>query len=149
MKFKALMSIGHPGESRATIDESIDWVLANRPEEVDWTVITQYPGSPYYDHSEREGDHWVYVEPRGKEKLYSADPDFLKEAAFYKGIPGDYTSYVWTDYLSAEELVELRDEAERVAQEELGLSKIQNVAAQQFEHSMGLTPRVLRSTSGD
>ena len=146
MSFKALMSIGHPGESQQTIDESIDWVLENRPEEVDWTVITQYPGSPYYDHSEREGDHWVYVEPRGGEKLYSADPDFLKDAWFYKGVPGDYTSYVWTDYLSADQLVYLRDQAEKVIREELGLPEIQSVAAQQFEHSMGLSSHVLRSS---
>jgi len=148
MKFKALMSLGHPGESQATIDESIEWVLTNRPDEVDWTVITQYPGSPYYDHSEREGDHWVYVEPGGREKLYSANPDFLKDAWFYKGVPGDYTSFVWTDYLGADQLVHLRDQAERVAQEELGLPEIQSVAARQFEHSMamGLPGNILRST---
>jgi radical SAM superfamily enzyme YgiQ (UPF0313 family) len=137
MKFKALMSIGHPGESRQTVQESVDWVLENRPDEVDWTIITQYPGSPYYDHSERNGDHWVYVEPRSGDRLYSSEPDFLKNVCFYKGVPGDYTSYVWTDYLSPEELVLARDEAERVSKVELGLPAIKDAAAEQFDHSMG------------
>lgn len=148
MQFKALMSIGHPGETRATVAESVDWVFRVRPDDVDWTVITQYPGSPYYDHSEAEGDHWLYTEPRTGAKLYSADPQFTEEAWFYKGVPGDYTSYVWTDDLSAEDLVELRDSAEKVTRMRLGLPDVRTVAARQFEHSMGqgLPASVLRSS---
>jgi len=148
LQFKALMSIGHPGETQATIAESVDWVLRVKPDDVDWTVITQYPGSPYYDHSEAEGDHWVYVEPRTGAKLYSADPQFTEDAWFYKGVPGDYTSYVWTDELSAENLVRSRDAAERLTRGRLGLPMIQPVTARQFEHSMGqgLPAGVLRSS---
>lgn len=148
LKFKALMSMGHPGESRETINESIEWVLSNKPDDVDWTIITQYPGSPYFDRSvyipEREA--WCYLEPGSGEILWSRSVDFTREAEYYKGIPGNYTAYVWTDYLSSDGLVQLRDEAERITRSELGLKPISSVSAVQFEHSMGqgLTPEILR-----
>ena len=151
MEFKALMSIGHPGESRRTVVESVEWVLREQPNEVDWTVITQYPGSPYFDHSVRVSGQrgtWVY-ETRAGELLYSREVDYTREAEFYKGVSGSYVSYVWTPDLSADTLVWERDEAERVTRAALGMPPIQSIAAEQFEHSMGqglLPARVLRST---
>src|SRR5262249_46216759 len=43
IKAKALMSLGHPGESRQTVQNSLEWVLTSCPDDVDWTIITQYP----------------------------------------------------------------------------------------------------------
>jgi anaerobic magnesium-protoporphyrin IX monomethyl ester cyclase len=49
LKVKALMSIGHAGESAETIEATKQWLLSRRPDDFDCTIITPYPGSPYYD----------------------------------------------------------------------------------------------------
>ncbi|MBI2595296.1 B12-binding domain-containing radical SAM protein [Candidatus Daviesbacteria bacterium] len=151
LKFKALMSIGHPGESEKTVRESVDWVLKNKPDDVDWTIITQYPGSPYFDKSiyDDQEQAWVYVETKTGHKLWSRAIDYTVEAEYYKGVPGDYTSYVWTKYLSSERLVELRDGAEQVTRNALKLPPITEAAVLQFEHSMGqnLPRNILRVSS--
>lgn len=139
LKFKALMSIGHPGESEQTIEESIKWVLKNKPDDIDWTIITQYPGSPYFDKSNYDEDQkaWLYTEPKTGNQLWSKSLDYTKEAEYYKGVPGDYTSYVWTKYLTPEKLVELRDMVESSSRSQLGLGPIIEAPVLQFEHSMG------------
>ncbi len=156
LRAKALMSIGHPGETRQTVENSLNWVLTNRPDDVDWTIITQYPGTPYFDQSvphETAGGVWVYTEPRTKNVLFSQDVNFAQQAGYYKGVPGDYTSYVWTESLSPQNLVELRDECEKKSRTRLGLAEIRSVPAEQFEHSMGQGRRlpisILRQTSKD
>lgn len=149
LKFKALMSIGHPGESDRTVADSVDWVLTNQPDEVDWTIITQYPGSPYFDRSVYAPgqDAWLYTAPNG-EHLWSRDVNFLEKAEYYKGVPEHYVAYVWTDHLASEQLVTLRDQAEAVTRAALHLPPILAVAAMQFDHSMGqgLGPHILRSS---
>ncbi|MBI3397176.1 B12-binding domain-containing radical SAM protein [Candidatus Woesebacteria bacterium] len=141
LKFKALMSIGHPGESEETVRASIDWALKHlRPgDDIDWTIITQYPGSPYFDRSEfiKEKGAWLYTEPVTENELWSREVDFSTNAEYYKGVPGSYTAFVWTKELSAQRLVELRDHAEQVTRRMLGLPLIAFANVQQFEHSMG------------
>ena len=146
MRFKALMSIGHPGESSETIIESIEWAKANLREgdEIDWTVITQYPGSPYFDRSyfDKDRNVWVYEfeDKKSKEilRLYSYPSDFTTDVHNYKGIPGNYVAYVFTDYLSAEDLVRWRDYAEQTTRVEfLKHNPIKAIEANQFDHSMG------------
>lgn len=157
LKVKALMSIGHPGESEETIKESIGWATSNLKlgDEIDWTIITQYPGSPYYDRSVyvTEKSAWLY-ELRNKRtgeilRLWSKDTNYTQDVYYYKGIPGNYTAYVWTDELNPEDLVILRDEAEEKTRLALELPSISLVPQTQFEHSMGqsLSTRILR-TSG-
>ena len=152
LKVKALMSIGHPGESENTIADSVEWVLNNKPDDVDWTIITQYPGSPYFDKSVyvEESDAWLYIEPKTRNRLWSRSLDYLKEAEYYKGIPGEYIAYVWTDYLSSEMLVKFRDQAEETTRKKLKLSSIVSTTVQQFDHSMGqgqLPSNILKSSS--
>ena len=145
LKVKALMSLGHPGESKETIAESIEWALSNLRDgdEIDWTVITQYPGSPYYDHSVfvPEKNAWLYQIQNKKTlevlNLWSKSTNYEVDVAYYKGIPGSYTAYVWTDHLTPEELVYQRDLAETTTRNHLNLPPVQSVAAKQFEHSMG------------
>ncbi len=133
MKVKALMSIGHPGESPATIDAIEDWLLRVRPDDFDCTVITPYPGSPYYDRAERVGDVWRY-EIDG-DALYMDEIDYATESDFYKGMQGAYVSHVYTDYLSRDEIVAGRDRIERNVRRKLGIPYPGQAA--QFEHSMG------------
>src|SRR5437660_2469508 len=136
LKVKALMSIGHPGESEETIYATRDWLLEQKPDDFDLAVITVYPGTPYYDHAEPCGDHYVY-EFNGN-RLYSTDVDFLEDAAYYKGQPGNYRSFVWTDYLSAEDLTGLRDATEWEVRNALGIKYPTAAAAVNYEHSMGM-----------
>ena len=63
LKVKALMSIGHPGETTNTIKATADWVKLVTPDEVDVTIISTYPGTPYYDDSiwSEKDNAWKYT----------------------------------------------------------------------------------------
>jgi len=155
LKVKALMSIGHPGESRETVLATRDWLLAVQPDDFDLTIITTYPGTPYYDyavkHPTREGI-WVYTYPRTGDSLYCHEVDYMKVADYYKGDPdGGYQSFVYTDHLSAQDLVGLRDFVERDVRTKLGIPFNPSRTAMRYEHSMGqlgrrLPANILRSS---
>jgi anaerobic magnesium-protoporphyrin IX monomethyl ester cyclase len=134
IKVKALMSLGHPGESRETIRDTRHWLLEERPDDFDATVITVYPGTPYYDSAlETAAGEWCFT-TRG-DNLYHQDLDFTVEQAFYKGIPGEYRSFVWTDFLSSKELVQERDGLEEEVRRVLHLPYPGQQT--QFDQSMG------------
>ena len=151
LKVKALMSLGHPGESLETANDTLSWLLSANPSDFDVTIITPYPGSPYYDDAEYDGKSaWIYTCKNG-DRLYQQDLDYTKVADYYKGNPDDgYVSHVHTDYLSAKELVRERDRIERTVREKLGIPFNQSAPAILYEHSMGQTrlpPRILRVTA--
>lgn len=137
LKVKALMSIGHPGESNETIMAIKDWLLNQKVDDFDCTVITPYPGTPYYDESEWDGEKWVYTQPDTGDKLYSRPIDYHVESNFYKGIPGEYKSMVWTDYLTGQDLARKRDILESTVREYLDLPYPE---MKSIEQSMGQTP---------
>ena len=113
IKVKALMSSGHPGESENTMLAIKHWLMEQKPEDFDLTIITPYPGSPYFDFSTHlKDDIWQYESPYTKDKLYSINVDYSKTPHYYKGIPGNYTSYVYTDNISSKDITVLRDEIE-------------------------------------
>ncbi len=145
IKVKALMSVGHPGESEETILAIRDWLLAEKPDEFDVTIITVYPGTPYFDESV-EVEEPVYKFVTNGDALYSEHTDFHRDMQYYKGAPGEYKSYVWTDFISRERLCQLRDEVEAEVRMKLGIPYASGAAAINFDHSMGLTPQILRST---
>lgn len=150
LKVKALMSIGHPGESLETIQETQDWLLENKPEDFDVTIITPYPGSPYYDDAVYDGKSWVYTYPSNGDRLYSREVNYLETADYYKGDPnGGYSSYVWTDYLTCDDLVRRRDAVEKHVRARLNIPFNPSAAARRFEHSMGqgLGDTILRTSS--
>lgn len=142
LKVKALMSIGHPGESRESVEETKDWLLEVKPEDFDVTIITTYPGTPYYDGAVECGEEWRY-EING-DALYAAEVDYTKVADYYKGDPNDgYVSYVRTDFLTAEQLVAERNRVESEVRETLGIPFNPSVAAKKYEHSMGQLPQMV------
>ena len=139
LKVKALMSIGHPGESLETIAALRRWLLEVQPSDFDVTIITPYPGSPYYDHAVRtDGGDWVYTAKSG-DRLFMADVDFSENPQFYKGAPGDYKSYVWTEHLTRERIVIERDWVEQSVRHELGIPFYPTGSSLHYEHSMGQT----------
>lgn len=138
LKVKALMSVGHPGETFETLRATDDWIRAVRPDDVGLSLITVYPGTPYYDHAiEETPGIWAYRAKNG-DVLYSDDPDFEHEVCYFKGIPGQYRSFVWTDALSKSDLTTGRDALEAGWTNVLKLTPL-TPAIQQIEQSMGMT----------
>jgi hypothetical protein len=134
------MSLGHPGESVATIHETQRWLVDEHPDDFDITVITPYPGSPYYDDAAQENGTWFYT-ARSGDRLYQDEVDYTLEADYYKGAPdGGYVSHVWTDYLTKRELVQWRDDLERDLRETLRIPFNPSAPAMLYEHSMGQLP---------
>ena len=153
LKVKALMSIGHPGESEETVVETRDWLMKVKPDDFDVTIITTYPGTPYYDYAVPHPDNpnvWVYTYKKTGNKLYSMEVDYRTTADYYKGNPeGGYQSFVYTDYLSPEQLVELRGFVEKDVRNKLNIPFNSSAPAIRYEHSMGQTnfpKHILRST---
>jgi anaerobic magnesium-protoporphyrin IX monomethyl ester cyclase len=161
LKVKALMSIGHAGESAETVEATRQWILRTRPDDFDCTIITPYPGSPYYDEAvlakkvpawlrfTGHGNIWTYTAPKTGDRLYAYELDYTKEADYYKGKPdGGYVSNVFTDHLTPVELVKLRDDLERTVRAELNIPFNAGAPGIQYEASMGQTKlptNILRS----
>jgi anaerobic magnesium-protoporphyrin IX monomethyl ester cyclase len=138
IQVKAAMSIGHPGESPETVDATREWLLEVQPDEFDVTIITVFPGTPYFDDArETAPGLWAYTDPRNGDRLYAHHVDHLEDVAFYKGIPGSYQSYVYTDHLSAVEMVQARDALESEVRSALQIAYPTTAAALNYEHSMG------------
>ncbi len=150
LKVKALMSIGHPGESEETVRATRDWLLEVRPEDFDATVITTYPGSPYFDEAvETKPGVWTYTYQKTGDRLHSFEVDYREVAEYYKGVPGEYRAYVYTDYLSPEQLVQQRDWLETEVRAKLGIPFNPGAPALRYEHSMGqrgLPATILRTS---
>lgn len=162
LEVKALMSIGHPGESRETIDDTRKWLTFTKPSEADFTIITPYPGSPYYDDALprdgrifqrfKEGKQvFTYACPSGfggktPDTLHQVELDYVTESDYYKGDPNALViSHVWTDHLSPEELVRERNQLESDIRGKLGIPYYRrnepiDCDAVNFGHSMGQTP---------
>jgi len=151
LKVKALMSVGHPGESEETVRATRDWLLAVKPADFDATVITTYPGTPYFDEAvETAPGVWTYTYAKTGDRLHSLEVDYREVAEYYKGVPGEYTSYVYTDHLNAKELVQQRDWLEADVRSKLGIPYNAGAPAVRYEHSMGqggIPTNILRSTA--
>ena len=137
LKVKALMSFGHAGESEETILATRDWLLEEKPDDFDCTVITLYPGTPYADAAVCIGEPVYKYETNG-DALYSQNIDFTKEQAYYKGHSGEYHSFVWTDYLTQKQLVKFRDDVEEEVRSKLNIPYPTSAAALLYDHSVGL-----------
>ncbi len=153
LKVKALMSMGHPGESIDTIGATRSWLLEVKPNDFDVSVITAYPGTPYYDqalpHPEKEGV-WIYTYKPTNARLYQHEIDFSQVAEYYKGDPdGGYQAFVYTDYLSSEVIVLERNRLESDVRRILDIPFNKGVPAMRYEHSMGqgFPGNILRTTA--
>lgn len=153
LKVKALMSCGHPGETEASIRSIAGWLERVGVDDFDCTVITTYPGTPYYDLAvphESLADVWTYVHPKTGDRLHAYDVDFSTTPDYYKGDPEDgYQSYVFTDALSSKEIVTLRNWVEATVREQLGIPFNPGRPAMRYEHSMGqgLPDTILRQSA--
>lgn len=136
LRVKALMSIGHAGETEGTVLAVRDWLLKVQPDDFDVTIITVYPGTPYFDEAvEHEGVCTFTTKDNG-DRLHYWALDFTKDVPYYKGIPGTYQAYVWTDALSSDKIVTMRDAIETEVRGKLGIAWPQKWQAT-TDHSMG------------
>ena len=142
LKVKALMSVGHPGENPDSILAVRDWLVRMGVDDFDCTVITTYPGTPYYDEAlpGPSPGIYTYTQPQTGDKLYAHDVDYLTTADYYKGSPGEYRSFVFTDALTSTELVSMRDALERDARRMLNIPFNSSRPAARYEASMGQLP---------
>lgn len=141
LKVKALMSCGHAGESEETIHATRDWLLEVKPDDFDLTVITTYPGTPYFDHAvEINPKIWTYTAPRSGDKLHAIETDFNKDESYYKGVPGEYKSFVFTDFLTPQRIVEIRDRVENDVRDKLRIPFNPGSPGVRYEASMGQLP---------
>ncbi|MEL6183959.1 MAG: radical SAM protein [Myxococcota bacterium] len=141
LKVKALMSCGHPGESEATVRAIEEWLVKVEVDDFDCTIITTYPGTPYYDlavpHASLDGVY-TYSVPRTGDRLHSFDVDYSTTADYYKGDPADgYRAFVFTDHLQSKDLVALRNHVESSVRARLNIPFNPARAAMRYEHSMG------------
>jgi len=155
LKVKALMSVGHPGESEKSIMDVRDWLIQQAPDDFDCTTITTYPGTPYYDEAVPHPDKpdvWTYSCKKSGDRLHSYDVDYCEIADYYKGDPsGGYHSYVFTDHLNGEQIVGLRNLVESDVRASLGIPFNPGSPGVRYEHSMGqgsLPGFILRSNDG-
>ena len=133
------MSIGHAGESPETINNTKKWLLETKPDDFDCTIITTYPGSPYFDDAVFNGEHYIYTDPRNGDRLHQAQLDYCVDQDYYKGAPdGGYVSYVWTDYITAGNLVKEREKLEQEVRRELNIPYNPGRPGITHEHSMGM-----------
>ena len=111
---KALMSLGHPGESRETIEETKAWVRRmplESMQDIDFTIIAVYPGTSYYDEAVETDQGWTYTV--NGDRLHSQEIDCRVVDNYYKSGPNNYRAFIHTDFLSSQDLIRLRLEAER------------------------------------
>ena len=141
LKVKALMSVGHPGETPESIMDIKNWLIENKVDDFDCTVITTYPGTPYYDLAIPNPDipgAWTYTHKKTGDKLHAIDVDFTATSDYYKGDPnGGYKAYVFTDYVTSSQLVELRDHVEKEVRMALSIPFNPGAPGIKYEHSMG------------
>ena len=138
IRVKAAMSVGHPGESEETIETNRQWLLEVKPDEFDVTIITVYPGTPYFDEAVKtKPGVWTYTDTKTGDRLHGHHIDHLSDVNFYKGVPGSYRSFVYTDELTAEKLCELRDQVESDVRSQLSIPYPTSAAEVNYERSMG------------
>jgi len=99
INLKELFIIGLPGESHESLQKMDDFVERTQPFDVDFTVLSVFPGSDIYENSEKY------------------DLKFNKKCrSHYKGIPGEYSHTVCrisTSKLTFDEIIEWREKLEK------------------------------------
>lgn len=136
LNVKALMSIGHPGESPQTLGDTREWLMRVRPDEFDVTIITVYPGTPYFDEAVEETPGiWTYRAPKTGDAIHARPFSQFDDTLYYKGVPGSYESFVHTDALSESDLVSAREAIDADLRDWLGTVAVPSLSP--YEHSMG------------
>lgn len=98
IKSKCFLQVGLPGECPESIQKTRDWLVKMVSEgltDADVSITTPYEGTPLMNE-----DLNIHFD---REEL-----DYSKNMILYKGVPGEYKSYVWHDNLTREDIVKAR-----------------------------------------
>lgn len=95
IKFKASLILGLPGEDRASMEKTRDWILTNRPDRVDVNTLIPFPGTPMVTHADQYDVYWTENVP---------------ESYWYKGPREESNALVGTSHLKPEEIEAFRNE---------------------------------------
>jgi radical SAM superfamily enzyme YgiQ (UPF0313 family) len=106
----ACIMLGAPGESAATVQESIDLAKLIRPHKIALNIITPYPGtSLYHQYVDKNAElNW--------DEAFSSDPDTPEQACIFynvSGLPDKELQRLWSKFrreveLSPRNLLDLR-----------------------------------------
>lgn len=113
---KVFTQVGLPGETPKTIQALRDWLVAmvgRGLRDADVSITTPYEGTPIYDHPEQ---HAITFD--------KAQLDFSSKVVNYKGIPGEYSSFVSHPDLTPDDLVAARQWVEDEFRAAAGLPKL-------------------------
>jgi len=152
---KALTMIGHPGETRETVDSTRTFLEeASRMAQehgqrlrFDVTILSPMPGSPIYDgFIPNTGDFSEFGLVSPDRSLYMHHIDFAEDnsGGAYKTGPEEEMPTIRTPELSGAELMELRKEVDRSIREEFKAptyysgDSSENNSIEDTEHSMGM-----------
>ena len=103
IKFKCFIVVGLPGETLETFNETRKWIKKAQPDNLDYTVLTPYPGSVIWNHPEQFDIKF------DKEEIIRNSFD----GTYYKGSSGGPArSFVSTSALSEADIMRLRQELE-------------------------------------
>jgi anaerobic magnesium-protoporphyrin IX monomethyl ester cyclase len=91
---KAFLIIGLPGESAATVEETKNWLVKNKPDKFDLNIYMPYAQSEVWEHKENFDINF--------------DESSIKNS-WFKGKEGQLNCYVSTSKLSSKEIVDLHD----------------------------------------
>jgi len=73
IKTHATVMFGLPGETRETVEKTIDFVLKINPSYVQFAIATPYPGTEYYNEAKKNGwiiaKDWSDYDPIGKSMI--------------------------------------------------------------------------------
>ena len=97
----ACMMLGAPGETAATVQESIDIAKKIRPHKIAYNIVTPYPGTALY---EEFVDKSVEL---NWDEAFSSDPDTPEEATIFynvSGLPDQELQRLWSKFRREVEL---------------------------------------------
>ncbi len=96
---KGFFIVGLPGEDRSSLEETQRFLEEVTLDNADFSIYQPYRGSPIWDNRQDYDIRWESLPPNQQ---------------FYKGRSGEYQCVVSTSSLTSGEIVEARDELERV-----------------------------------
>lgn len=106
LSIKIFLMIGLPGETKDTVNQTINFLKETKPDDFDCSIYTPFPKTSIYDNKE---DYDI--------EFNKSSLDYSK--MFYKGKCGNYTSQVSTSNLTSKEIEILRDHIDLNIRKEL------------------------------
>lgn len=116
IKPKVFTQVGLPGETHETIQKLRNWLVSMAQiglSDADVSITTPYEGTPIFETPEK---HDIFFN--------KGELDYSKDIVLYKGVPGEYKSFVWHKNLTSNDLVNARQWVEDEFRSAAGLKPL-------------------------